>query len=135
MTTEKYKKVFKPNHSNATTNGFVREHVLIASSVLGKTIPKGVHIHHVDLNGKNNNHSNLVICSAQYHRILHARTRALDISGDANKMKCAHCGEYDDPDSMYVRKDQYQAWHRDCANKSKRVNNPKTGPYCKGGGQ
>ena len=125
----RYKQIFLPNHPNANTQGRVYEHVYVASNALGKPIPNGVHVHHVDNNSRNNVNSNLVICSASYHRLIHARTAAYDATGDANKMKCVYCKNYDSPENMYVRKEQYQAWHRDCSNLYKRVKNPKTGPY------
>jgi hypothetical protein len=126
---EKYVVIHAPNHPNANTQGKVREHVLIASRVLGKAVPKGVIVHHVDSNPKNNANSNLVICHERDHARIHARTAAYDATGDANKMKCPYCKQYDDPANMYVRPKQYQAWHRKCSNKYKRVENPKTGPY------
>ena len=85
---EKYVIVYKPQHPNSNTQGRLREHVYKASFVLGGYIPHGIHVHHVDNNPKNNNNSNLVICTSGYHRLLHARTLAYDATGDANKMKC-----------------------------------------------
>lgn len=126
---EKYITLYKPTHPNSNSQGRIREHVYKASIALGKQIPKGVHIHHVDNNPKNNLNVNLVICSSAYHKLIHARTKALELTGDANKMKCAYCGEYDLPINMFVRKNQYQAWHRECVNKTRRTKNPKTGPY------
>ena len=126
---ELYVVLHKPEHPNSNTQGKVREHVYKASRALGKPLPKGSHVHHVDNNPKNNINSNLVICSGGYHRLIHARTTALDLTGDANKMKCVYCKTYDDPENMYVRTNQYQAWHRECSNKYKRVSNPLTGPY------
>lgn len=126
---EKYVRVHLPDHPNSNTQGKVREHVLKVSTALGKAVPKGTHIHHVDLDETNNTNSNLVLCSPSYHRLLHARTRALDACGNANYMKCAYCHTYDDPKNMYVRPTQYQAWHLECRSKSRRITNPKTGPY------
>ena len=54
------------------------QHVLIAEEALGKKLPPGAKIHHVDSNGLNNEPTNLVICpSESYHKLLHSRTRAL----------------------------------------------------------
>jgi hypothetical protein len=129
MSAEPYVVVHLPEHPNSNTQGKVREHVFKASKALGKAIPGGVHVHHVDGNPKNNMNSNLVICSASYHRLIHARTRAYNETGNANLMKCAYCHTYDDPSNMYVRPVQYQAWHLECRSKSRRVLAPKTGPY------
>jgi hypothetical protein len=57
------------------------EHVLIAEKALGKPLPKGAVVHHVDRDSMNNNTKspwNLVVCPDQaYHLLLHARVRAL----------------------------------------------------------
>ena len=125
---EKYITIRMPDHPLANTQGRVREHRLKVYNALGY-IPAGVHIHHVNSNPKDNRNENLVVCTPKYHQMIHARTDALDVCGDASKMKCAICGEYDHPENMYVRKNAYQAWHRRCASETRRVSNPKTGPY------
>jgi len=51
-------------------------HVLVAEKALGKTLPKGAVVHHVDGNRKNNEPTNLVVCPNQaYHLLLHKRMR------------------------------------------------------------
>src|SRR5882672_6331482 len=56
-----------------------REHVLVAEKALGKSLPKGAIIHHIDKNPSNNNPWNLVICPNQtYHNLIHQRMRALE---------------------------------------------------------
>lgn len=53
---------------------------------LGKKLPPGAIVHHVDLNPFNNEPTNLVICpDTQYHMLLHERTKAItrgDIARD-----------------------------------------------------
>ena len=105
-----------------TVNGKqYREHQYIASLALKRKLRKGEHVHHIDYNKKNNDPSNLIVCSNDYHRIIHARTDALNACGNASFMKCAYCGEYDDPFNMYVREKIYQAWHRECRQKARKV--------------
>lgn len=125
----KYKILTLPQHEQAGSQGKIYEHVLIAYKALGHRIPRGVHVHHIDNNPRNNKNTNLLICLGAYHRLIHVRTDAYDATGDANKMKCPYCKQYDDPANMYIRKNAYQAWHRICANNYKAVENPKTGPY------
>lgn len=58
----------------------VKEHVLVVEEALGKPVPKGAIIHH--LNGKpwDNRPTNLVVCPNQeYHMLLHKRTKELGI--------------------------------------------------------
>jgi HNH endonuclease len=62
-------------------NKYKGEHILFAEKALGKPLPKGAVVHHMDRDGTNNNTKspwNLVICPNQgYHMLLHARARAL----------------------------------------------------------
>lgn len=75
----------------------------IAEEVLGKPLPPGADVHHIDGDQLNNNHTNLVICeSRSYHMLLHQRADALEICGHASWRKCKYCGEYDDPSNMIV---------------------------------
>src|SRR5439155_2061847 len=72
-----------------------REHVRIAETVLGKTLPSGAEVHHVNEDGLDNRHENLVICeNRHYHRLLHVRQRIVDAGGDPNTDAwCTHCGQ------------------------------------------
>lgn len=65
-------RIFKKGETNHC------EHKMIAEKALGKPLPKGAEIHH--MNGrKADNHTpfNLIICpSHKYHMLLHKRMRA-----------------------------------------------------------
>lgn len=78
------------------------EHVLIAEKALGHSLPKGVLVHHIDENKKNNANSNLLICPAWYHNLLHLRLRALRACGDPSWRKCVHCKKWDDTTNLYI---------------------------------
>lgn len=79
----------------------VLRHVLIAEQALGKRLPKGAQVHHVDEDRSNDRNDNLVICpNASYHQLLHRRQRALDACGNANWRKCHICKQYDAPSRL-----------------------------------
>lgn len=87
----------------------VTAHKLIVEKVLGRPLPEGAEIHHVDGNGLNNAHKNLVVCPDRaYHALLHRRTEAFEKCGHADWYKCVLCKEWDAPEnlSLYVPKDQ-----------------------------
>ena len=100
-----------------------RAHRVIAEKVLGRPLSAKIHIHHIDGDGRNNTHSNLVICpDAAYHRRIHARERALDACGDSNWLRCRICKGYDDPKNMVLWSVKSRpnsmplAAHRKCTN-------------------
>lgn len=90
-------------------------HVVIAEKAIGKRLPPGAHVHHVNGVKDDNRPENLVVCPDQkYHALLHLRQRALDACGNAGYRLCAFCGKYDDPSTMQKTGSQFR--HRDCYN-------------------
>lgn len=88
---------FKTGRS-ISPEGYVRlsegyEHRVVAEKALGKPLPPGAVIHHVDGDKANNAPSNLVICPNQaYHGILHQNRRVLDGGGEIGKhLPCSKC--------------------------------------------
>jgi hypothetical protein len=75
------------------THGVIHEHVLIAERALGKPLPSGAQVHHVDENRRNNANRNLVICQNQsYHLLLHSRAHVLRAGGNPNTdFLCSTC--------------------------------------------
>lgn len=56
----------------------VYEHIYLAEKALGKPLPKGAVVHHVNECPWDNTPSNLVVCPDQsYHRLLHQRAKLL----------------------------------------------------------
>lgn len=52
------------------------EHIVVAERVLGRRLPSGAVVHHVNLDTHDNRPCNLVICPNEaYHRLLHKRLR------------------------------------------------------------
>jgi HNH endonuclease len=95
----------------------ISNHRLIAEQVLGKALPPGAEIHHIDGNKQNNDPSNLVVCKSRAHHMqLHARARALAACGDENAKRCDLCGGYDNQESMrlYTKGVGVRGRHSEC---------------------
>lgn len=95
-------------------------HVRMVEKILGRVLPPGVEVHHVNEVTSDNRPENLVVCQdRQYHRTLHARQRALDACGNANWKHCTYCKQYDDPSNMTGRASRGQEintfYHKACA--------------------
>lgn len=96
-----------------------RQHVHIAELALGKPLPHGAVVHHVNEDGRDNTNSNLAIFPDRaYHNLIHLRMRSLAATGRADMRKCEHCGEWDDPENMssYDKRGVTTAYyHKRCA--------------------
>lgn len=95
-------------------------HVLIAEMALGKKLPDGAIVHHVNYVKKDNRPENLVICQSQaYHMLIHQRTNAYAACGNASWRKCTICKEYDDPSLLHIYKTKcgYKVMHPSCDSK------------------
>ena len=58
----------------------VYEHVLVAERALGKLLPKGAIVHHMNCDRKDNRPENLVICPNEaYHRLIHKRMKKMGV--------------------------------------------------------
>lgn len=90
------------------------EHIKIAETTLGRKLPKGTVVHHVDENRLNNMPDNLVICSRSYHMTIHARMRARDACGNPNWKACQFCGKFDDLASLYTNPKGTSHYHKSC---------------------
>jgi hypothetical protein len=102
------------------------EHIVLAEKALGKKLPVGAQVHHVDYNRSNNGPFNLVVCPNQeYHYLLHVRTDAMLACGNPNFRKCRFCGQYDDPVNLRFTPDGNRAtpraFHTKCSQEKQRA--------------
>lgn len=80
---------------------FAPEHIVVAETALGKLLKKPAEVHHFDEVITNNCNSNLVVCNDRsYHQLLHRRSRAAKVCGNANFRRCMFCKVYSDPVTM-----------------------------------
>lgn len=99
-----------------------REHVIVAEKALGRRLPRGAKVHHVDGDRRHNANGNLVICQDnRYHMELHVRLRVLRAGGRPFlDGLCSRCKAVKPRDEFYVRKSGIQAgcitnYCRDCS--------------------
>lgn len=91
------------------------EHIRIAEQALGKPLPDGAEVHHIDGDGFNNAYSNLVVCPDHaYHVLLHKRARALDACGNPNFSRCWICGIWSAPEYLRFKLNRPEAYHAAC---------------------
>jgi hypothetical protein len=89
-----YRHVRVESHPRARSGGkTIAVHVLVAEAALGRYLPDGVEVHHVDGNRQNNANTNLVICENKaYHHWLHMRARIVAAGGNPNtQLLCWMC--------------------------------------------
>lgn len=90
-------------------------HILVAEKALGRRLPIGAEVHHVNENKNDNRPENLVICPSQkYHALLHMRMRAMKAGFPPHYRACSICKQFDDPEKMYVKPSGNHPRHRTC---------------------
>lgn len=140
--TARYTRRYAPEHPNAGVTGLVSGHVFVAAQAMGRALPPGAEVHHLNGDGMDNRPENLVVCEDRaYHRLLHQRQRALETCGNAGWIACGYCGVYDDPGNLCLRSDTNapSGHHRACHTDYVRERRAKARPaphsklYCKRG--
>jgi len=103
-----------PDHPEADSPGYVYEHRLFAEAALGKPIPAGAVVHHVNGDGADSRPGNLVLCNDNsYHRLLHLRARAFEATGNPAARQCIFCHEWEETTDNMQRL-QASFAHRGC---------------------
>ena len=84
--------------------------------IIGRKLPEGAVIHHVNGDKTDNSPQNLVICgSPSDHAIIHFREKALRESGHADWRKCSICKKWDDPNNLSTHtKVRKSVRHKEC---------------------
>lgn len=72
---ERYPRVCWPEHPMASKNGLIRIHRIIASEIIGRSLNKTEHVHHLDGDPMNWSKDNLVILTQPVHAKLHCEER------------------------------------------------------------
>lgn len=89
-------------------------HIQAAEKAIGKQLPKGAEVHHINGDPSDNRNENLVICQDhKYHSLLHMREEALAVTGNANLRLCKICGTFSDP-SWMKQATNGQMYHTKC---------------------
>lgn len=117
------KRIGRVTHPEYLQTGNRRDHIAKAEKALGRSLPRGAEVHHVDGVKWNNANSNLVICQdSAYHALLHMRARVVKAGGNPDAQKWCHgCERPVDLAAFNVRRNgTVDSRCRECINKAKR---------------
>lgn len=99
-----------------TGNG-IYYHTIVVEKNLGKQLPEGALVHHINYNKSDNRIHNLLICKNSFHHgEIHRQTDAFKACGNASWLRCVHCKKYDSPKTIYTD-NASRYYHKNCSSK------------------
>lgn len=104
-----YGRLYTNNHGYLVTTKGEYVHRLVAEKAIGRKLKSHEHVHHIDYNKKNNKNTNLIICNDRLHKILHARTDA--INAGFNPDEYSHCWKCKTYHKLDEFPKHYKAWN------------------------
>lgn len=118
-----YVELYLPEHPRSRGNGYVAEHIVLAERAVGKPLPSGAQVHHVNGDRADNRPENLVVCQGRaHHALIHVRMRAVMAGHPADWKQCHHCGGWAAPTDLLIYK-RHAASHPECARPAERNRN------------
>lgn len=78
-----YPVLYMPEHPRAKSNGYVREHIVVAERILGRSLKDGEVVHHINENKRDNTPENLMVFSSHSeHMRYHWELRTKEVFAD-----------------------------------------------------